>query len=95
VRAGRKFDQFFCLLAVVTWFLNFLQITHLSINHIQEDTFMPNLVQIGQETAESWRKQNKIKKSREKQIITGIGKSCIFAKWQYNETYFRFQRSQM
>ena len=44
---------------------------------------MPNLVQIGQETAEkSWREKKKEKKSKstENYNITEILKNCIFAK---------------
>jgi hypothetical protein len=46
---------------------------------MQDDTSVPNLVQIGQETAEKrWREKKKIKsKSTEKHNITEI---CIFAK---------------
>ena len=45
--------------------LNFSKIARLSINRMQDDTFVTNLVQIGQETAEkSWRE----KKKRKKQI---------------------------
>ena len=44
-------------LAVVTWFLKFSQIVLLNINRIQEDALMPNLLQIGRETAERWREK--------------------------------------
>jgi hypothetical protein len=47
-------------LAVVTWFLKFVQKPRLAINRVQEHTFAPNLVQMGQETAEkSWREKKK------------------------------------
>jgi hypothetical protein len=48
---------------------------------IYEHTFVPNLVQIGQETAEkSWWKKKKKSKSTENHNITEILKNCIFAK---------------
>ena len=53
-------------LAVVTWFLNFSKKSRLSINRVLGGTFVPNLVQIGQETAEKrWRE----KKSTESKIL--------------------------
>ena len=59
----------FCmLLAVVTWFLNVSQIALLSINRIQEDAFVPNLVHIGRETAEESCLEKK-KRNRQKNII--------------------------
>ena len=62
-RTGRKFE-FQCFLAFVTWFFNFSKIALLSINRMQDDTFVPNLVQIGQETAEKrWREKKKAKQS--------------------------------
>jgi hypothetical protein len=36
-----------CFLAVVTWFLNFSKIALVCFNPMQEDAFVPNLVQIG------------------------------------------------
>jgi len=55
-------------LAIVTWFLNFTKIARLSINRMQDDTFVPYLVQIGQETAEKgyWREKKEKKKSNRK-----------------------------
>jgi len=50
-------------LAIVTWFFNFSKIARLSINRMLDDTFVKNLVQIGQETAEKrWREKKKKKK---------------------------------
>ena len=41
---------------------NFSQIARLSINRMQDNTFVPHLVQIGQETAEKcWREKKKKK----------------------------------
>ena len=45
---------------------------------MQEDAFVPNLVQIGRETAEQ--KSLEKKKPTEKHNITEILKNCIFAK---------------
>ena len=56
----------------MTWFLNFSKIARLSINRMPDDTFVPNLVQIGQETAEKRWREKKMKKSKptEKYNIT-------------------------
>ena len=72
-RDGRveKMTDFQCLLAVVTWFYNFSKIALVCLNRMQEDTFVPNLGQIGRETAEkSWReKKKKQKENRRKNLI--------------------------
>jgi len=53
--------------AVVICFLNFSKIALVCLNRMQEDTFMPNLVQIGGETADkSWQEK---KANRQKNII--------------------------
>jgi len=64
VTAGvKKWPIFRGFLAVVTWFLNFFKKSRLSINRVLDRTFVPNLVQIGQETAEKrWREKKKEKK---------------------------------
>ena len=46
---------------------------------MQEDTFMPNLGQIGRETTEK-KSMEKKSKPTEKHNITEILKNCIFAK---------------
>ena len=62
--------------------LNFTQIARLSINCMQDDTFVPNLVQIGQETDEKrWREKKKKKsKPTEKYNITPDLEKCHFYK---------------
>ena len=64
---AKKWPIFLCFLAVVTWFLNFSKIARLSINRMQDDTFVPNFVQIGKETAEKrWREKKKNKKQTDR-----------------------------
>jgi len=59
-----------CFLAVVNWFLNFSKIALVYFNHMQENTFVPNLVQIGRETADkSWREKKKKSETDRKTII--------------------------
>ena len=69
----------------MTWFLNFSQKYRLSINRVPDGMLVPNLVQIGQETAEKrWREKRKKKsKSTEKHNITEILKIAFLQKRQY------------
>ena len=63
----------------LTWFLNFSKIALVCLNRMQEDTFVPNLVQIGREMAEK-RSLEKKSEPTEKHNITEILKYCIFEK---------------
>ena len=68
-KGDENLTDFQCFLAVVTWFLNFSKIALVCLNHTQEDTFLPNLVQIGREAAEkSWREKKKEKKQIDRKI---------------------------
>ena len=71
--------DFLCFLTVVTWFLDFSKIALVYFNRMQEGTFVPNLAQIGRETAEKSCPEKK-SKPPEKYNITEILKNCIFAK---------------
>jgi len=92
-RLGRKKWHIFkgCL-AVMTWFLNISQSVRFSINRMQEDAFLPNLVEIGRGSAEKKYREKKviIKQTDRKTILTKFWKFVFLHKRQYNNCTYSY-----
>ena len=89
---AEKLPIFRCFLAVVTWFLNFSKIALVCFNRMQEDTFVPNLVQIGRQTAGEKKRKGKKQIDRKNIIFPKFSKIefwqkrplCRHLKTRYN-----------